>query len=700
MIVLPLLLAMAPIQDTPTVGGVPYRKLATRTATEAAVREQVLGDEPVWGDWQLLSGFPFGEHAQGELAQALEPERNVHDLRHGGRGPDLTASYTGKQGFAVGWRELGDIANRRVDLHVHQEDFLQDNVLCYLWSTVTVDEDQVLPITTGSDDGMRFWLNGELLVDIDVGRGLDSAAHSLQLDLKAGVNHIFVKVSEGQGGWDFQINCRVPLPPRIDAELTYRLDRDFPSSPVARYWQTLTYPIPDDELIEVGGLAFLADGRPLVATRRGDVFLIEGAYGEPPLDARFMRFAEGLHEPLGLAARQDADGEAVYTVQRGELTRLMDRDGDDRADLYQTFCDDWGVSGNYHEFAFGPKFDGDGNAWVTLNVGFCGALGKAVVPWRGWAVKISPAGVLTPVCDGLRSPNGIGQWTDGEMFYLDNQGDFIATNRLSHLKSGAWHGHPASLRWREGLEGFAEQPERQPASVWFPYRVMGQSTADLCLDDTGGAFGPFSDQFLVGDQMNATVMRAWLEEVEGHYQGGCAPFLAGFQSGVNRMAFAPDGSLLVGMTDRGWGSVGSKTHGVQRVVFTGGEPFDLARVSALATGFVLEFSAALDEGTATNPESYVVRSHTYEYHADYGAPEEDHQDHPVLAARMLDEHRVELTVAELRAGFVHRVDAGGVVSATGAPPLFGQAWYTLINIPGAGPRQWLPGAGEGPAQDD
>ncbi|MDP6369731.1 MAG: hypothetical protein QF615_08985, partial [Planctomycetota bacterium] len=432
MIVLPLLLAMAmaPAQDAPTVGGVPYRKLATRTATEAAVREQVLGDEPVWGDWQLLSGFPFGEHAQGELAQALEPERVLPDLRHGGRGPDLTASYTGKQGFAVGWRELGDIANRRVDLHVHQEDFLQDNVLCYLWSTVTVDEDQVLPITTGSDDGMRFWLNGELLVDIDVGRGLDSAAHSLQLDLKAGVNHIFVKVSEGQGGWDFQINCRVPLPPRIAAELTYRLDRDFPSSPVARYWQTLTYPIPDDELIEVGGLAFLADGRPLVATRRGDVFLIEGAYGEPPLDARFMRFAEGLHEPLGLAARQDADGEAVYTVQRGELTRLMDRDGDDRADLYQTFCDDWGVSGNYHEFAFGPKFDGDGNAWVTLNVGFCGALGKAVVPWRGWAVKISPAGVLTPVCDGLRSPNGIGQWTDGEMFYLDNQGDFIATNRL------------------------------------------------------------------------------------------------------------------------------------------------------------------------------------------------------------------------------------------------------------------------------
>ena len=111
---------------------------------------------------------------------------------------------------------------------------------------------------------------------------------------------------------------------------------------------------------------------------------------EPPLNARFTLFAEGLHEPLGLASRMDADGEAVYTVQRGELTRLMDLDGDDCADLYESFNADWGVSGNYHEFAFGPKFDRQGNAWITLNVGFCGSLGKSEVPWRGWAVKVSP----------------------------------------------------------------------------------------------------------------------------------------------------------------------------------------------------------------------------------------------------------------------------------------------------------------------
>ena len=89
------------------------------------------------------------------------------------------------------------------------------------------------------------------------------------------------------------------------------------------------------------------------------------------------------------------------------MTRLVDTDGDDRADRYETYSDGWGVSGNYHEFAFGPEADGEGRLWVTLNVGFCGSLGKSIVPWRGWALIIEDDGSVTPVCGGLRSPNGL-----------------------------------------------------------------------------------------------------------------------------------------------------------------------------------------------------------------------------------------------------------------------------------------------------
>ena len=54
----------------------------------------------------------------------------------------------------------------------------------------------------------------------------------------------------------------------------------------------------------------------------------------------------------------------------------------------------------------------------------------------------------------------MGMNADGEMFYVDNQGDYVATNRLSHLKPGSWHGHPASLRWREDLTSIDDRPRR------------------------------------------------------------------------------------------------------------------------------------------------------------------------------------------------------------------------------------------------
>src|SRR5688572_31276531 len=92
-------------------------------------------------------------------------------------------------------------------------------------------------------------------------------------------------------------------------------------------------------------------------------------------------------------------------------------------------------------------------------------------------------------------------------------------------------------------------PAVQAPAIWFPYDKMGQSASDVVMDRTGGRFGPFTGQLLVGDQTHATVMRVFLERVEGAggatVQGACFPFLSGFKSGVHRLCFARDGSLLV-----------------------------------------------------------------------------------------------------------------------------------------------------------
>ena len=580
------------------------------------------------------------------------------------------------------WVPLPDATNRRIDLRLHDDDELNIEGVCYLYVPIVADRDLVTELSMGSDDGVRLWLNGELVHEVDVPRGMTPDDDALRLELVEGVNHCLFKISQGEGGWEFHINTREALGDELDAQLYYYLDRDFPPTRERAHYSLVTLPGSDGITLEIGGITFRSDGTPLVCTRRGDVYVVENAYDQPAGDVRYHRFASGLHEPLGLATRRDDDGEAAYLVQRAELTRLRDLDGDGRADRYETFADDWGVSGNYHEFAFGPKFDAEGNAWVTLNIGFCGSLGKSVVPWRGWALKITPDGRTVPVCDGLRSPNGIGFWNDGTPFYVDNQGDYVATNRLSELAPGSWHGHPASLRWRDDLETPEDRPPRQPASVWFPYRKMGQSAADIALDTTAGAFGPFAGQFFVGDQTLAKVMRVDLERVGGHWQGACFPFFSGLASGVNRLAFAPDGSLFVGETDRGWASVGRKRHGLERIVYSGVPPFEILHLRAQPDGFDLEFTADVDPATAGDAAAYALSSYTYDYHPDYGAPEKDTQTLRVVSARATGPRTARLVVEPLRAGHVHELHADGVRSAAGEPLLHADAYYTLQNIPG------------------
>jgi hypothetical protein len=480
------------------------------------------------------------------------------------------------------------------------------------------------------------------------------------------------------------LNAREELAQGAQALLQYRLDVDFPPSRERDHWRVLSIPAPDDVLLEVGGIAFFADGTPLVCTRRGDLWRVVNAYGTPPVDARLEPFASGLHEPLGLAVRREGERDVVYCVQRAELTRLHDDDSDGRADRYETFSDGWGISGNYHEYAFGPEFDREGNAWVTLNVGFCGGLGKSIVPWRGWALKITPGGAVIPVCDGLRSPNGIGRFVDGEMFYVDNQGDWVATNKLAHLGPGKWHGHPAGLRWRSDTASPDARPPLEPPAVWFPYKKMGQSAADLALDETGGGFGPFGGQFFVGDQTLCTVMRVALEQIDGIYQGACFPFFEGLESGVNRVAFAPDGSLFVGETDRGWGSIGRRAWGLQRVVHTGVVPFEIHSIRARPDGFELRFTEDVDATSVTDLGGWHASSYTYEHHADYGSPEIDTRELSVTSATLVEARIVRLVIDGLREGYVHELHASGVRSteaARGETLLHEAAYYTLNRIP-------------------
>jgi hypothetical protein len=690
------------------VGRVPYEKKATRAETLAHMLGKLQPMPVKWGEFHMLGSFPFKGHRKGDLVTAWPPEAELATMGLGGAGPDLSKVYVGKNDSKAAWRKIGSIENIKVDFRMHGDPALDEQCVAYLYGTVQADAAATLEIPMGSDDGIRLWLNGRLIHDKDLPRGLDPFEDVVKMDFSAGTNHVLIKISQGVSNFEYQMMSRPPLPAEVDAALNYYLESDFPSTPEAEYYRAITIPVPKDVVLEVGGLDVLPDGRPVVCTRRGEIYIVDGAYADPPSSPKFQRFAFGLHEPLGLAVRVErrtstdgvsADRAAVYCVQRGELTRLIDLDGDEVADEYTTISDAWGVSGNYHEFAFGPKFDRAGNAWITLNVGFCGSLGKSIAPYRGWAVRVDGAGAMQPWSDGLRSPNGIGFWTDGEAFYVDNQGDYVGTCRMTHMGKDSWAGHPASTRWRTDVKPGEMPAKRERAVLWFPYPKMGQSTADILLQQTFGAgvqtpgmkapeFGPFEGQLFFGDQTLCLVTRGDLEQIEGVYQGACFPFRSALDCGVNRICWGQERSMFVGQTDRGWGSIGRLRYGLQRLVWTGKTPFECQTMHVKPDGFELTFTEPIDVASASDPASYAMESWTYEYFATYGSPEIERQRCQIVSATVTGPTTVRLSVQGLREGgegFVYHLRMPGVRNKQGDKMgrglLHADAYYTLQRLP-------------------
>lgn len=488
------------------------------------------------------------------------------------------------------------------------------------------------------------------------------------------------------------------------------------------YYKIITIPTPEGILLEVGGLTTLPDGRVAISTRRGDVWVVENPYMEADRVPRYTLFASGLHEPLGLAWKD----QSLYAAQRGELTRIQDTNGDGRADVYETIYA-WPLSGHYHEYSYGPKIAPDGSMFVTANVAFGEPewwRGVSRVPWRGWTMRIFPDGRMEPWATGMRSPCGTGM-IEGEFFYDDNQGDYMGSGGIWHVTKGSFTGHPAGLKWtnepnspltlkltdfnarvddqRVMDEGQYLKPENdqnetnpdllfevkktfnelQLPAVWLPHGVLGISNSEILKDETNGAFGPFAGQIFVGDQGQSKIMRVVLEKVNGAYQGVAFDFRSGFQSGVLRMTWGSDGSLFVGETNRGWGSAGTTNSGFERLVWLGKVPMEMKTVSARPDGFEIEFTKPVDRKLAEDLDSYTGRSFIYKYHPVYGSPTINEEPLRIKGVKVSEDGlNVRVVVENLRQYYIHQLNVPGIVSAEEKlPVLHEEAYYTLNAIP-------------------
>ncbi|HEY1064595.1 MAG TPA: hypothetical protein VGE52_00735, partial [Pirellulales bacterium] len=283
------------VAETSSAQDLVYVKKETRDETRAASLA-ASGQVTIAGQWHIIGPFD-GPKIDAEFP----PEKEIK----------LDAKYPGKSG-EVAWQATDFKDGAINDVRKYTKNV--QNASCYLYRKIESPTAGQVRCSMGSDDGLKVWLNGKLLLREDATRPAAADQNYVNLDLKAGSNDLLVKVTQGGGEWAYYFSPTASA--KLAAKLEQRLDQDFPQPGEGGHYRIVTLPLPEDELIEVGGLAFRPDGKLYVATRRGDVWLVENPLSDD-LDAiKFKPYARGLHEVLGLTVV----GDDLYLVQRPEVT--------------------------------------------------------------------------------------------------------------------------------------------------------------------------------------------------------------------------------------------------------------------------------------------------------------------------------------------------------------------------------------------
>ncbi|WP_435688202.1 family 16 glycoside hydrolase [Paraglaciecola sp.] len=424
----------------------------------------------------------------------------------------------------------------------------------------------------------------------------------------------------------------------------------------------------------VGGLDFFEDGRMVVTTwdPEGSVYLVENYQGKSA-DIKVKRIAKGLAEPLGVKV---VDGE-IYVLQKQELTRLVDSDKDGYIDRYELVSNDWAVTDNFHEFAFGLEYE-DGYFYGALATAILpgGASANPQAPSRGKVIKISKqTGEVEFIAHGLRTPNTIGRGIDNKLFIADNQGDWLPACKIVELTPGAWYGSRSV-----DFEGTANLTETLPV-VWLPQGDIGNSASQPAPLN----IGPYQNQMIHGDVTHGGIKRVFAERVDGRLQGAVFRFSQGLEAGVNRLKWAPNGSLVVGGVGNpgNWGHGDKKWYGLQSLTYNQNSTFEMLSISAHSDGFEITLTEPVKSNRQILASDFDIQQWYFEPTADYGGPKKGLETLNIQGLSLSEDRtKIAIKLDGLKANHVvyFRIKRG-FESENNHELWTTEAWYTLNVIP-------------------
>ena len=421
----------------------------------------------------------------------------------------------------------------------------------------------------------------------------------------------------------------------------------------------------------VGGLAFMPDGRMVISTwdSVGGVYLIDNVETGDTNKITVKRFAAGLAEPLGLEV---VNGE-IYVLQKHELTKLIDHDGDDVADEYASICNSWGATADFHEFAFGLVFK-DGYFYATMSMAMRLMSNERQLPDRGAVLKIGMDGSYEKVIYGLRQPNGINYGPDNTIFITDNQGQWLPASKLIHVKPGEYHG----MQWGH-LDTFSSPPPMAMPAIWMPENEAANSPSQPVLVPDG----PYMGQMLHGDVTAGGIQRDFIEKINGEYQGCVFRFTQGLETGVNRLRFGKDGALYIGGLGLvgGWSYEG-KQWGLQKMKFNNKPVFEMLAIKAKPYGFDIEMTMELATEAENELKNLTIEQWWYKPTPAYGGSKMDVEKLKVNKLTISNNRKIiHVALNGLKKNHVIYFHLPKMKSKSGQDIWSTEGWYTLNNIP-------------------
>jgi len=155
--------------------------------------------------WRVIG--PFDAPDMSFLQKVYPPEREI----------DPEGSYPGKDGRTVEWTRIQTDTSGWVRL----EDIIQprEKAVAYGLAYVHSPSERPAVMRIGSDDGVRIWLNRELVHTHPAYRGAYPDQDTVPVHLRKGWNRLLIKVLQGAGGWGYYVRFVDP-----EAELTYAVE--------------------------------------------------------------------------------------------------------------------------------------------------------------------------------------------------------------------------------------------------------------------------------------------------------------------------------------------------------------------------------------------------------------------------------------------------------------------------------------------